>query len=331
MTKEIKCPHCGANFEILEDVSFTSCPYCGYTFNVQTMQEWEHFFFPVYVTHDLAWTKLRSFILRRYGVPHDFNEEANLTNVALHYVPLHVFHAEAEAECKSSKGTAVYHKVFDLIIPAFNGLWFDSILRNHKFSVRGRIFFKPSILKRGKYYPPTLGSQEAKSIVQNIASSSVLNEARESCKGNYNLSKVEINYVGLVHYPIWELHYNYKNESYKSLIDSTNSRVMYVEYPLSREARIFLLSASAFLVFSCSLGGLIVGSILFSSLSIFGILLGFVGSLFASFPLLSTALSLKERSSEEISREEKSSLKINVLELIEKFYGTRRVPVGFDL
>ncbi|NHV07156.1 MAG: zinc ribbon domain-containing protein [Thaumarchaeota archaeon] len=329
--KQVKCPNCGASFEVIETASFTTCPYCGYTFNLQTLQEWVHYFFPVYFNQNSAWLKLKSFILRRYGVPHDFYESSNITNITLHYIPLHVFHTEAEATCQSGKGTATYHKVLDLAIPAYNGFWFDSLLRSHKFSVRGRIFFKPSVLERGKYYPPSISSESAKILSQSIVNSLVLREANESCKGYSRISKVDVNYVGLVHYPIWEFYYNYKNESYKGLIDGTNGRVMFVEYPLSREAKTFLLVSSVAIVAASSLGGMMIGSILVSN-AILGIILGFIGSLVSSAPLLLTALSLKERGSEEISKKDSLLSTEEVASLIEKFAGFKtNIPVTFDI
>lgn len=329
--KQTKCPNCGASFEVIETTSFTTCPYCGYTFNLQTLQEWVHYFFPVYFNQNSAWLKLRSFILRRYGVPHDFYESSNITSMALHYIPLHVFHAEAEATCQSKKGTATYHKVLDLAIPAYSGFWFDSFLRSHKFSIRGRIFFKPSILEKGRYYPPRISSESAKNLIQSIVSSSVLREANESCKGYSQVSKVEINYIGLVHYPIWEFHYNYKNESYRGIIDGTNGRVIFVEYPLSREAKTFLLVSSTTLTVASSLGGLIIGSALVNS-AILGLIFGFVGSLASSVPLLLTALSLKERGSEEVSKKDSLLSTVEVANLVEKFIRFESsVPITFDV
>jgi len=329
--KQVKCPNCGANFEVIETTSFTTCPYCGYTFNLQTLQEWVHYFFPVYINQNSAWLKLRSFILRRYGVPHDFYESSNITNIVLHYIPLHVFHVEAEATCQYKGNTATYHKVLDLAVPAHNGFWFDSTLRSHKFSVRGRMFFKPSILERGKYYPPSISSESAKNLSQSIVNSLVLREASESCKGYSQISKVETNYIGLVHYPIWEFYYEYKNESYKGLIDGTNGRVMFVEYPLSREAKTFLVMSSVAIIVTSSLVGTLIGSVLVGSAAL-GLVLGFIGSLASSAPLLSTAISLKERGSEEISKKDSMLSTEELASLVEKFIGLRaNVPITFDL
>lgn len=297
--EQTKCPNCGANFKVLENISFTTCPYCGYTFNLKTFQEWIHYFFPIYVNYNSAWIKLRNFISRRYGIPYDFNESSYIKSVMLHYVPLHIFHIEAEATCQSNIGKATYHKVLDIAIPAYNGFWFDSILASHKFSIRGKTFFKPSLLEKGKYYPPNIQNETAKNLAQNIVSSLIMKEASESCKGYSQISKMDVKYIGLIHYPIWEIYYNYHNEIYKNLIDGTNGKVMFVEYPLSREARSFLLGSSLFLILFCSLGGLIIGSLIISS--ILGLILGFISSIIIFSPLLSTAFSLKLRGSEEIS------------------------------
>ncbi|MBO3768715.1 MAG: zinc ribbon domain-containing protein [Thermoproteota archaeon] len=329
--KQVKCPNCGATFDVIETASFSTCPYCGYTFNIQTLQEWTHYFFPVYFNQNSAWLKLRSFILRRYGVPHDFYESSNINNITLHYVPLHIFHAEAEATCQHKKSSATYHKVLDLTVPAYSGFWFDSILRSHKFSVRGKTFFKPSILEKGKYYPPSISSESAKNLSQSIITSLVLREANESCRGYSQVSKVDVNYIGLVHYPIWEFYYSYKNESFKGLIDGTNGRVMFVEYPLSREAKTFLLVSSVAIVTASSLGGMLIGLVLVGN-AILGFCLGLVGSLASSAPLLLTAFSLKERGSEEISKKDSLLSAVEWASLVEKFIGFRtNVPITFDL
>ncbi|HIH44270.1 MAG TPA: hypothetical protein HA257_04075 [Candidatus Methanoperedenaceae archaeon] len=300
--KKVKCSQCGGEHEVLETVSFTTCPYCGYTFDLKTMQEWTHYFFPAYVNHGSAWTKLRSFILRRYGVPHDFSQTSNITSMMLHYVPLHVFHAEAEATCKGSRGTATYHKVFDIALPAYTGLWFDSHLGSHKFSVRGRVFFKPSVLEKGKYYTPSLTSESAKNTAMNLAGSLIMKEANESCRGASTISRNDTEYIGMVHYPVWEFTYTYSNDTYRGLVDAANSRVMFVEYPLSRTARVFLLNASVALLAVGAIGGLFAGSAAGSGGA--GLVLGIIGSAIAAIPLVSNALSMKARGSEELTKKD---------------------------
>jgi len=328
--EQAKCPNCGADFKVLKNILFTTCSYCGYTFNLKTLQEWVHYFFPIYINYNSAWIKLRSFISRRYGVPYDFNESSYIKNVMLHYIPLHVFHVEAEATCQSDIGKAVYHKILDIAIPAYSGFWFDSILNSHKFSIRGKIFFKPALLEKGKYYPPNIQSDYAKNLAQNIASSLIMKEANESCKGYSQISKMDVKYIGLIHYPIWEIYYNYHNEIYKNLIDGTNGKVMFVEYPLSREARSFLLFSSLFLILFCSLGGLIIGSLIISS--ILGLILGLISSIIVSSPLLSTAFSLKIRGYEEISKKDSILSSEEIINLFKELSIFKtRTPIVFDI
>lgn len=320
--KSFECPHCNASFPAPSTISILTCPYCGYTFEASSRREWSHFFFPILLDVGYAWRRGYQFISRRYGVPSDFNTSF-LTSSLLHNVPFHIFYCEAKAECRYSRGfifrdekIAEYTEAMDICIPAVSvGGWIDRLLWNHTFSVKSRIYFKPEIMRIGKFYNPTLSYDEALKYASERISRAVIDEAGKSCSGDKKIIDVKVKYYGLIHYPFWELKYSYKGEYFNMLIDASSGRIIYVEYPLSRTARTLMLTASTIIVTSTviisGLTGLVLGRIAL------GLLSGIISSIMVSSPIIIKALRLKTRGSEEIGREEKYSYK-NLADLVGK-------------
>ena len=119
-------------------------------------------------------------------------------------------------------------------------------------------------------------------------------EASRSCGGSKRLENVEVNYLGLVHYPFWLMEYAYKAKPYRVLLDASGGRVLFVEYPLSTRSRATMLTASAAIVAV----GLLTGLLATVFLNPLGLVGGIVSSLTASSPMLAKAFSIKDKGSE---------------------------------
>ena len=307
-TKGFECPNCSASFPAPDTVSILTCPYCGYTFEASSRREWSHFFFPILLDSGSAWRKGYQFIARRYGVPNDFNT-SSLASSSLHNVPFHIFHCEAKAECRYSRGfifrdekIAEYAEAMDICVPAaLTGGWIDRLLQSHTFSVKNRIYFKPEIMRIGKFYNPTLSYSESLKYASERISKAVMDEAERSCGGDKRVTDVKVKYYGLIHYPFWELKYSYRGKYFNMLIDASSGRVIYVEYPLSKAARTLMLTASTIIITSTTIISGIIGLAL-GKLAI-GLLSGLASSIIASSPILINTLKLKTRGYEEISGE----------------------------
>jgi len=225
---EVTCPTCSAKFKVPDTVSIATCPYCGTTFHVHTGEESQvdHFFFPP-MKEDPA-GKLLKFLSRQYGAPADI-VDAKVTKKELHWVPVYFFYLHGRSK---SKETVEEVEFFG--IPA--GSPFTTLLTEYPFPIRGKRFFDESIVKRGKYYEPDLDREKAETIARSRLESALKREASEESAYAGGL-ELNVKFQGLVHYPLWEIHYEYGGERFVNFVDGTDGRVIRAEYPLMSEAR----------------------------------------------------------------------------------------------
>ncbi|ACS33247.1 zinc ribbon domain-containing protein [Thermococcus gammatolerans] len=225
---EVTCPTCSARFKVPDTVSIATCPYCGTTFHVQTGEESkvDHFFFPP-MREDPA-GKLLKFLSRQYGAPADI-VDAKVTKKELHWVPVYFFYLHGR-----SKSRETVEEVEFLGIPA--GSPFKTLLAEYPFPIRGKRFFDEAVVKKGKYYEPDVDREEAERIARSRLESALKKEASEESAYAGEL-ELNVKFQGLVHYPLWEIHYEYGGERFVNFVDGTDGRVIRAEYPLMSEAR----------------------------------------------------------------------------------------------
>lgn len=292
--RTLVCLNCNATITAPQAASIVVCPYCGHTFEVSTGKKWEYYMFPSYVDSQSAWRKVMNFILRRYGVPDDFNAEANLLKAELYNVPYHVFGCKAYSSCSYGGRYASYLETRNMpVLAAYTGTWLDDFARSLSFSVRGRSFFNPNQAQRSRFYMPTMSYGEAYNIAYRFIEGQAMAEASRSCSGSKGIEKVEVDYLGLVHYPFWLMEYIYRGKPYRVLLDASGGRVLFVEYPLSRRSRTIMLTISMLIIAVGLLSG-----ILFAMRSPISLIGGLASSIIASSPMLVKALSLKDKGSE---------------------------------
>ncbi|MCS7138624.1 MAG: hypothetical protein NZ873_01025 [Crenarchaeota archaeon] len=292
--KQLNCANCNATIAAPQAASIIICQYCGHTFEVSTGKKWEYYMFPAYVDSSSAWRRTIQFILRRYGIPEDFNAGANLKKIELYNIPYHVFNCKAYSSCSYRGNQASYLEVKNMTVLATRtGTWLDPFAEKISFSVRGRSFFNPNQAQRSKFYLPTIDYRQAYNIAYRFITNQAMTEARKSCSGFKGVEKAEVNYIGLVHYPLWLIEYSYRRNVYRVLMDAPGGRVIYVEYPLSTRSRTVMLTTAMIMVLIGLMSGLFA-----TIISPIGILSGIVSSLVISSPLFAKALSLKGRGSE---------------------------------
>jgi len=272
----MKCPHCGAEFDVPDGVSAAVCPYCGTTINVATREvEVEHYIFPVIYDLNKAYGKLKAIVSRQFGVPIDLSDASNLIFRRLHYIPLYVYYVEGRAICKDSEVLEIDY----VAIPALK-IAPVPIPENYRFPVRGRQYFKPAILEMGKYYTPALSKDAVEKYAKSKIYYRLVSEARLSCPEAP--IKIDCKYGGLVHYPIWELVYSYKNEKFRGIVDAVCGEVLFAEYPMSTLHRTYALA----LAVGMAIGGLIVGlgvGLLFKS-TLIGAFGGLIAGIAGAYP-----------------------------------------------
>jgi len=225
---EVQCPTCSAKFKVPDTVSVVTCPYCGTTFHVHTGEEAkeEHYFFPP-MRKDAAGVLLK-FLSRQYGAPADITG-ARVTKKELHWVPVYFFYLHGKSERWST-----IEEIRFVGIPA--GSPFKELLKEYPFPIRGKRFFDESVVGKGKYYEPELSKEEAEVMARTFMESALRSEASEEDK-SLGAYEIEVKYQGLVHYPLWEVHYEYGGEGFAGYVDGTDGRVIRGEYPLMSSAR----------------------------------------------------------------------------------------------
>lgn len=265
------CKNCGGIFNFPKGIRIVTCPYCGFTINIDTDKvDFEHYFYPIIYDDNRAYAKLKAILSRQFGVPKDFSNQMNLISRILHYIPLYLFYVE----CKASNGTTEVLEVDHIILPA---LRFSPIPipNNYRFPVRGKIHFKPGIIKNAYFHMPSVLKDELEDIAKVKVSSRFYRELDLAGKN----SKIDLisRFEGLIHYPIWEFKYSYLKYQFNGFVDAVSGEVLYGQYPISVMHRTLSTSVGIGFISAGILIGLFLGA-LFSTPMI-----GLIGSLPPAF------------------------------------------------
>ena len=251
MAKQMRCPYCGASFEVPETVSIAVCPYCGTTIWQATGETFkEHYFYEIRVEYNRAFDNVRRIAQRQFAAPEDIADESSPTAGFMHFIPLYLYHVRVRAECPGKPEAGLEEEYRALLatrkVP-------DGFPDNYKFPTRGRRFFEPSTLERGRYYQPEIDPKALLSAASERARRRAYREALNHCDSPS--LKDETKWIGIVHYPIWEVRYSYRGNEYRALVDASEGNVLYLEYPIGAKERGILLS----LALGAIAAGLILG------------------------------------------------------------------------
>ncbi len=282
----VQCPYCKAEFNISVQTQYITCPYCGTVFQISTgnIKSENHFFYPINIDSTLAFKNLLSFLSRQYGAPKNINE-SSLSKRTLHYLPLHLYEGRGYAKCPNSG--EIYYETHDAFLALLNPP--IPIGHEYKFPIRGKEYFKPNVLEYGRYYNPEIQENGFNSFIESTIYSRVSREAMLSCM-NPQIN-VNVKYEGLIHYPFWELIYDYSNSTYKGIVDAVDGIVVYAEYPQELGYRRIFATIGV----TSIIAGLIIGGItgVFMNAPLLGILGGTIGGIASGFRLI--LRSMKQR------------------------------------
>ncbi|MEO2152259.1 MAG: hypothetical protein ABGW50_06360, partial [Thermococcus sp.] len=208
---------------------------------------------------------LLKFLSRQYGAPADITG-AKITKKELHWVPVYFFYLHGR-----SRLWPTVEEVQFMGIPA--GSPFKTLLEGYPFPIRGKVFFSEDVVKKGHYYEPEVPKEKAEELARVALINALIGEARQEDKSvSEDELELEIRYLGLVHYPLWELRYEYAGKEYWGYVDGTDGRIISAEYPLESGAR---KKASAM-----AMGVIGAGAVLgFIASAIFGTPFGLLGGL----------------------------------------------------
>ena len=280
--KTLQCPYCGARFEVPETVTIAVCPYCGTTVWQATGEIFkEHYMFTLAIEYNKAFDNVRRIAQRQFAAPEDIEEEARPEAGKIHFLPLYLYQVKVRAECPDNPEAGLeeeYRVVLALkeSIPGFP--------TSYPFPVRGRKFFEPATLERGKYYQPDINPKEFLEKVSEKARRKALREAYNSCPNPKLVD--ETKWIGIVHFPVWEIEYSYSGNRFRALVDGSEGNVIYLEYPIGTKERGVLLSIGIGGIIASLLLGLGVGAAAHHAIA------GAAGGFIASLPGAYSALSL---------------------------------------
>lgn len=230
----VKCPYCGAEYSVPRSVTYATCPYCGTTFKLNNPGEKvDHYLFKVFIDDQRAFSLVKSFSSQQVGAEKSVVSEASFTSSKLFYIPIYLYEVKVKALCRD--GSSDFHggeSYNQYVVAAVDELPI-TLPRGYGFPARGREYFKPSISRNYVYLQPLKDPTAVFEELKRGDINEALSEAREACPSS-NIELVdESRYVGLAHYPFWEIEYSYRNEVFKAVVDASDGTIVYLEYPLS--------------------------------------------------------------------------------------------------
>lgn len=294
------CPTCGAKFSVPETVSTTECPYCGTVFKVKegTRVGVDHFYFPL--SKRDPYDSLLRFIECQYGVPLDIRRNSTIIKGTLHIVPVYFYHLHGRAKVTVRSRNlktfnAVVEEVDDIGIVAVEGS-LKELLEDYPFPIRGKKFFEERIKRMGIYYDPVMRREEAEEIASVKLSERLRREAQElgSEVKNFKEKLFKVEFKGLVHYPVWEIDYEYKGKKYKAYVDGATGVVIRAEHPLSIKGRVIQTGIGALLLVTGLITAFIIIKLSVNEVAkISSALASLIAGIVASLPLFTR--SVRER------------------------------------
>ncbi len=256
--KRIRCSYCGAEFEVPETVSVAVCPYCGSTIWVQSGEIFkEHYIYDLRIEYNKAYNNAIGIAQRQFAAPEDLAMSATPSEGMLHFVPLYLYQVKIRAECPENPHAGIEERwktVLAMSTPI------KGLTPEYRFPTRGRRFFEPRILKRGKYHQPDRDPRELLELVVSSSRIRAMREAYNECD-NPTLHD-ESKWLGIIHYPFWQVGYTYQGKEYYGLVDASDGTVVYLEYPIGSKRRQILVGGAIGLVLAGALLGAGVGSLL---------------------------------------------------------------------
>jgi hypothetical protein len=238
----IRCPYCGAEYEVPEGVSFAVCPYCGTVVRVETGEEVPQYFYPPRLGEHDAYAAALSRASQMPGAPRGLSEQAVYRRGELHLVPLYICRASAaalEERCSTAREER------EATILATRGEPLPGVGSGYPFPTAGRVPYDPSLVKGSVFHQADRGPEEGCARLEEEAARAASREAVLSgCSGGIEkTSKV----LGVAHYPFWLIEYSHplRREPLRAVVDAVDATAVYVEYPVPGARRALLAGLAA--------------------------------------------------------------------------------------
>ncbi|ADM27716.1 zinc finger TFIIB-type domain-containing protein [Ignisphaera aggregans DSM 17230] len=231
---DIKCPYCGAGYRVPRTVTYATCPYCGTTFKLDNPSEKiDHYLFKALIDDQKAFNIIKSFASQQVGAEKDLIDRASFVSSKLFYIPIYLYEARVRALCRD--GDKEYHggeSYNQYIVIAIDNPPI-ALPTDYGFPARMREYFKPTISRNYIYLQPVKDPIAIFEGLKRRDISEAMNEAREACPSSDIKLADESRYIGLAHYPFWQIEYSYKGNIFRAIVDAADGTILYLEYPLN--------------------------------------------------------------------------------------------------
>ncbi|MEZ0248240.1 MAG: zinc ribbon domain-containing protein [Thermoproteus sp.] len=269
----VRCPFCGAEYDVPDGATFAVCPYCGTALREGRTYGSVYIFEP---RLDSTAAFRRALAFRPWASPSDLSS-ASPASAELHFLPLYLYRVEFPPYAE----LATYATALALKDPPFY------IPEDYRFPARWRAPFKASLERRAVFHQPQLSPEEAWSRARRPYDA----EARAYASAFKTPVEARSGFEGLVYYPFWRLQYGYRDKKYAAVVDAAEGDVVYMEYPISVRGRAQSAIAATALIVGAVVVGAIAGAFAFHPL--WGMLGGAVGGVGGAARLLAFVVGRK--------------------------------------
>jgi hypothetical protein len=225
--QNLSCPSCGAGITADADAVVVSCPYCDASLKHKDLGGGTPYF-PVHFDEAEAVDRLQTFLLNRFGIPSDFQRRFQVAEQRLVYAPVHLYRVTArigESVCETDSKAVI----------ANQDVWYRDALQDYRFAMRAKLFMDPDRV-RGTVYPIDVSREDADRQAQRLGSD-LLKRDRERFDKIKGAESVQLDYAGMIYYPLYEIHFRYGVRRYRSVFDAANGVVCHTGHPVSLKAR----------------------------------------------------------------------------------------------
>lgn len=220
------CGACGGHVVAMPKTMVLACPYCDTPLHQLGADETPYF--PINFTEQEIERQLNHFLLNRFGIPDDFVARQRVTQSTLSFVPIRLYTVQAWLN-------ETIFEVDTKTIILNSGLWYLSKIKDHRFAVRVKQVMQQENIE-SKVYPIEVSDDKADQMAQSFGS---LLLARDQSRFKEVPSDplIKAESEGDVFYPLYELTYRYRNQSYRAVLDASNGVVCFAEHPMCTKTR----------------------------------------------------------------------------------------------
>lgn len=271
------CAACGGQVIAMPKTMVLACPYCDTPLHKLDADETPYF--PINFTANEIERQLNHFLLNRFGIPDDFVQKQRVIQSSLSFVPIRLYTVQA----------FLNETIFEMDTKAVilnPSLWYLSKIKDYRFAVRVKQVMHSDNIE-STVYPIEISDEDAAQRAHQFGDK-LLAKDRERFQGVSSNPKILTEVDGDVFYPLYELTYEYRNRSYRAVLDASNGVVCFAEHPMCSRTRAAVATTGLMMLVATLV--LTVGFSLFGVSTIFAPFMVFCIGVAASGNIVWTAM-----------------------------------------